>query len=140
LSLGPQTASVPPIEGVSLRAARIALLQAGLQLGEVSAIYLPGSEPDTVLGQSPPQGTRAVSPRVDLLVAQGDRPVAYVMPSVIGMEQPDAERTLATAGLRATKITLVLDTGAPKGAVIGQTPARGQRITGDAPVELGVAN
>src|SRR5579863_3584061 len=76
LSLGPQTASVPPLEGASMRAARIALLQAGMQLGEVSELYLPGSDPDTVLRQSPPPGTSAVSPRADLLVAEGNRPAA----------------------------------------------------------------
>jgi serine/threonine-protein kinase len=140
LSLGPQTASVPPIEGVSMRAARIALLQAGLQLGEVSAIYMPGSEPDTVLRQSPPPGANAASPHVDLLVAAGDRPVSYVMPGVVGLQQPEAEHVLVAAGLHVTKVTRLSDTGSAKGTVVGQTPARGQRIAGDAPVELGIAN
>ena len=140
LSLGPQTASIPPVEGVSLRAARIALLQAGLQLGEVTNIYLPSSEPDTVLKQSPAPGTQATSPHVDVLVAAGDRPTAYIMPGVVGLPQADAERLLAAGGLRVAKVTPVGDSGAPKGTVIGQTPARGQRIAGDASVDLGIAN
>lgn len=140
LSLGPQMASVPSLEGASMRAARIALLQAGMQLGEVSEIYLPDSEPDKVLRQSPPPGTSAVSPRVDLLVAEGDRPQAYVMPGVVGLPQPDAERILTAAGLRVTKVTQILQAGAPKSTVIGQTPPHGQRIAGDATVEIAVSN
>ena len=140
LSLGPQTASIPLVEGVSLRAARIALLQAGLQLGEVTNIYLPSSDPDTVLKQSPAPGKNAISPHVDVLVTVGDRPVSYVMPGVVGLEQAEAERLLAAGGLRVSKLNQVADSGVPKGTVIGQTPPRGQRIAGDAPIELGIAN
>ena len=140
LSLGAQAIAIPPLEGNSLRAARIALLQAGLQLGEVSEIFVDSSEPDTVLRQNPPAGTMALSPRVDVLVSAGDRPEGYVMPAIVGMQQADAERTLTGDGLRVTKVTNILDANAPKGAVVGQKPPRGQRISRDTTVELGVSD
>lgn len=62
LSLGPQAVTIPVLEGQSARLARIALLQAGLQLGEVSTIYLPDTEPDIVLKQDPRQGARLPGP------------------------------------------------------------------------------
>src|SRR5690242_9657385 len=139
LSLGQQTVKIPDLEGQSMRAARISLLQAGLQLGEVTAIYLPGTQPDIVLKQDPPQGTTASSPHVDLLVSSADRQPFYVMPTVVGLEQPEANRTLAAAGLKIAKLTRIGQAGAPKGTVVGQNPPGGERIPGDTAVELGVA-
>ena len=140
LSLGPQTVKIPALEGQTMRAARIALLQAGLQLGEVTAIYLPGTQPDIVLKQDPPQGTTASSPHVDLLVSSADRQPFYVMPGLVGLEQQEASRTLAAAGLKIAKLNRIAQAGAPKGTVVGQNPPGGERIPADTTVELGVAD
>src|SRR5271169_2036395 len=98
LSLGPQNVTTPALVGESLRVARIQLLQVGLQLGEVTSYSAPNVGVDTVLQQSPSSGTRATSPRVDLLVAQSDPPLAYVMPWLVGMQLLDAERSLTSGG------------------------------------------
>ena len=140
LSLGPQTITVPAFEGQSMRAARISLLQAGLQLGEVTTIYIPNAQPDIVLKQDPTEGTTAASPHVDLLVSGADREPFYVMPNVVGLEQQDANRTLAAAGLRIAKLNHIAQAGAPKGVIVGQNPPGGERIPGDTTVELGIAD
>jgi len=140
LSLGPQTVKIPALEGQSMRAARIALLQSGLQLGEVTAIYLPGTQPDIVLKQDPPQGTTASSPHVDLLVSSADRQPFYVMPALVGLEQQEASRTLGAAGLKIGKVNRIAQTGAPKGTIVGQNPPGGERVQAEATVELGVAD
>jgi eukaryotic-like serine/threonine-protein kinase len=140
LSLGPQKVMIPYLTGRSTRAARIILLESGLQLGEVSTIYLPEANPDTVLNQNPPPASAAASPHVDLLVAAGDRPVTYVMPAVIGMDQQSAERMLAAADLRVVKINRIAEPDVPIGTVIGQTPPRGSRIDANSTVELAVAD
>jgi eukaryotic-like serine/threonine-protein kinase len=139
LSLGPQAISVPSIEGRSLRGARITLLESGLELGEVSTAYLPSPQVDAVLAQDPAKGSSATSPRVDVLVAAGERPVQYVMPTLTGLDQAAAERALAAAGIRGAHITLVAQSGSPAGTVIGQTPPRGARFSGEGPVEISVA-
>jgi len=139
LSLGPQTVTVPAVEGRSLRAARITLLESGMELGEVSTAYLPAPQPDTVLLQEPARGSAAESPRVDVLVASGERPVYYVMPSLAGMEQAAAMRLLASAGVQVRGVTYVAQPGSARGTVVGQTPARGSRLAPEGPVELSVA-
>jgi serine/threonine-protein kinase len=139
LSLGPQSVRIPPLEGFSMRAGRIALLEGGLQLGEVSTVALPSAEPDTVLKQEPPPGQAATKPSVDILVAQAAPAPAYIMPAIVGLEEPEASRILSAAGLRVSKISRITQAGAPKGTVIGQVPPRGSRITDDVAVELGVA-
>ena len=140
LSLGGQSVMIPTLGGRSMRAARITLLESNLQLGEVSSVYLPGSDPDTVIQQNPPPASPAASPRVDVLVTQGDRSRSYVMPALVGMQEADAEHLLSVAGLRLAKVDHITQADAVKGVVIGQTPPRGSRISGDVMVELGVAD
>lgn len=139
LSLGPQTVTIPNLEGHSVRVARITLLQAGLQLGEVSNVYWDSSDPDVVLKQEPPYGSSATSPRVDLLVAAGPRHVSYVMPSLVGLDQQAADRVLLAAGLSVAKRTPVEQAGAVKDTVVSQMPSAGEQIVDDASVELGIA-
>jgi beta-lactam-binding protein with PASTA domain len=139
LSLGPQNVTTPSLVGESLRVARIQLLQIGLQLGEVTTYAAPATLSDTILQQTPLPGTRAASPRVDLLVAQGDSTASYVMPWLVGLSLPDADRLLASAGFKLSKTTYVPSTQWPKGAVTEQTPEAGSKIIGDTSIELVVS-
>src|ERR1700692_2739008 len=136
LSLGPQNVTTPSLVGESLRVARIQLLQVGLQLGEVTTFAAPAAMSDTILQQTPLPGTRAASPRVDLLVAQGASPASYVMPWFVGMPLPDADRLLTSAGFKLAKTTYILSPQWPKGAITEQSPAPGTKITGDTAIEM----
>jgi eukaryotic-like serine/threonine-protein kinase len=138
LSLGQRQLSIPKLAGSTLRISRIEMLRAGLQIGEVSNITLPNSPPDTVVMQYPKPGTGAASPRVDVLVSQGDRDKAFVMPHLIGLNETDAQRRLDLAGMRR-KVNYVTAPQWPHGSVIDQAPAVGSRISAAAPVELTVA-
>ncbi len=139
VSLGPLHVAIPELEGGSLRAARVSLLQKGLQLGEVSSTYLPGSATDTVLVQTPSPGAQASSAHVDLLASLGARPSAFVMPFLIGVSTPEAEREFSEAGLHNIHLTQVPAPQWPAGTVMDQTPSAGARLAlGDA-IELKVA-
>jgi beta-lactam-binding protein with PASTA domain len=110
-----------------------------LQVGEITAVYLPQKDPDEVIQQDPPpRATNTGSPRVNLLVSQGARPEEYVMPDLIGMPLADAEKMIGAAGLHVGKITFVQSTEQPKGNVLAQTPARGAKIVAKGNVELQV--
>lgn len=141
LSLGPQRAMIPKLEETSLRAARIELLRGGLQVGEISSVYLPGWSADQVIQQDPEPGTTDnVSSHVDFLVSLGARPPAYVMPELVGLPFPDAEQKLKLAGLKLGKFTPSSQPGAPRGYVVAQTPGRGQRVDATSVIELQVAD
>ena len=139
LSLGSQNVLTPSLIGESLRVARIQLLQVGLQLGEVSTYAAPAALADTILQQSPLPGTRAASPRVDLLVAQGETPSTYVMPWLVGMQLPEADHLLTSSGLKLAKTTFVSDSRWPKDAVTEQIPDPGTKITSDSDIDMVVA-
>ena len=139
LSLGQRQLQIPLLEGNSLRASRIELLRAGLQVGEVSGITTPDEPADTVMIQTPRPGAGAATPRVDVLVSAGPRDAAYVMPHLLGLNEVDAQHRLDVAGLRR-KVNYVSAPQWPHGAVIDQTPLSGQRIPGSITIELTVAN
>ncbi len=139
LSLGPQKVSIPSLVGGSARAARIELLRSGLQVGEISAVYLPEREPDEVIQQNPPpKASNTGSARVNLLVSQGERAEEYVMPDLLGLSMADAQRIIGAAGLHLGKITFSASADQPKGVVLAQTPARGAKIVARTNVELQV--
>jgi beta-lactam-binding protein with PASTA domain len=139
LSLGQRQLTIPPLEGNTLRVSRIELLRSGLQIGEVSNIVMPDKAPDIVVIQNPKPGVGAATPRVDVLVSQGDREKAYVMPHLIGLSEGDAQHRLDLAGLRR-KTNYVSAPQWPRGAVIDQSPAGGSRIVAAATAELTIAN
>jgi eukaryotic-like serine/threonine-protein kinase len=138
LSLGQRQLQIPSLEGNSLRVSRIELLRAGLQVGEVSNVTLPDVTADTVVLQSPKAGAGAASPRVDVLVSQGPREAAYVMPHLIGMNDADAVRRLESASIKR-KLNTVSAPQWPHGAVIDQSPSPGARVASSTTVELTIA-
>jgi beta-lactam-binding protein with PASTA domain len=139
LSLGQRQLQIPLLEGNSLRASRIELLRAGLQVGEVSGISTPDEPADTVILQTPRPGGGAATPRVDVLVSQGQRDSAYVMPHLVGLNEVDAQHRMDVAGLRR-KVNYVTAPQWPHGAVIDQTPLAGQRIPASITIDITVAN
>jgi|SRR5579885_76485 serine/threonine-protein kinase len=139
LSLGQRQLQIPALESTSLRVARITLLRANLQVGEVSELHFPDMAVDTVVMQNPKPGTGAATPRVDVLVSDGPRETAYVMPHLIGLNEAEAQKRLDTAGIKR-KVNYVTAPQWPHGAVIDQTPTAGSRLSASALVELTVAN
>lgn len=140
LSLGPQKVTIPQLQDRSLRAAQVELLRGGMQLGEVSSVYLPGEMVDTVTEQNPaPGNTDVTGPHVNLLVSLGPRPVAYVMPELSGLPIVEAQAKLGSAGLRLSKLTPEPASDSAAGTVVGQTPARGERVDSSSTIELQVA-
>jgi len=140
LSLGPQKVTIPDLQEESLRAAQVELLRSGMQLGEASSVYLPFGEADSVLQQDPAPGTTDVtSPHVDLLVSLGPRPPAFVMPELAGLPFAEAESKLNSSDLRVSKLTPIAAPQVAAGTVVGQSPARGQRVDSSSKIELQIA-
>ena len=139
LSLGQRQLEIPLLEGNSLRVSRIELLRAGLQVGEVSALTVPEVPADTVILQTPRPGAGAATPRVDVLVSQGSRDPAYVMPHLVGLNEIAAQHRLDVAGLRR-KVNYITASQWPHGTVVDQAPLAGSRLSSSATIDLTVAN
>jgi beta-lactam-binding protein with PASTA domain len=139
LSLGQRQLEIPPLEGNTLRVSRIELLRGGLQVGEVTAVSLPDKPADTVLQQNPKPGHGAATPKVDVLVSSGTKEASYVMPSLIGLNELDAQHRLDVASLHR-KINYVAAPQWPHATVIDQSPLAGTKIASSAEVQLTIAN
>src|SRR5207302_8576875 len=139
LSLGQRQLQTPMLEGNSLRASRVELLRQGLQVGEVSAMSMPGQSADTIVLQNPKPGAGAATPRVDVLVSEGPRETDYVMPHLVGLNENEAQRRLDQVQMRR-KVNYVSAPQWPRGAVIDQSPMAGSKIPSTATIELTVAN
>jgi serine/threonine-protein kinase len=140
LSLGPRKATIPLLEQKSIRAARIELLRSGLQIGEISSVYLVGPNEETVIRQDPAAGKSDItSPHVNLLVSLGDRPLAYVMPELAGVTLAEAEARMSAAGLKLGKLTFSPTPGGQHGVVLAQPIPRGSRVEAGTPVDLQLA-
>ncbi|HEV2386855.1 MAG TPA: PASTA domain-containing protein [Candidatus Acidoferrales bacterium] len=141
LSLGAQKVTVPNLIDRSLPAARLQLLTAGLQLGEVSYIYASGEPADLILQQDPlPGETGLTSPRVSLLVSLGPRPPAFVMPDLTGLAVSDAQSRLQAAGVGFPSVAFVTTAGAAAGSIVGQNPPTGGRVDRATDVQLNVVS
>jgi len=137
ISLGTQARPVPDLVGKSARAARIGVLEAGMQLGHVSSVHLEGVDPDSVLEQDPPASAKSThSPRMDLLVALGPPEAACVMPDLSGLMPIDAQRRLAAAGLTLGKFLTLAAPPERRGAVVGQSVPRGSRAVSGTVVDV----
>jgi len=139
LSLGQRQLEIPPLEGNTLRVSRIELLRAGLQVGEVSAVNLQDKPSDTVLLQNPKPGHGAATPKVDVLVSSGPKEASYVMPSLVGLNELEAQHRLDVASLHR-KINYVAAPQWPHATVIDQSPLAGTRIISSSEVQLTIAN
>jgi serine/threonine-protein kinase len=142
VSLGPQNALVPNLVGTSSRAAQFTLARRGLELGSVVTVASPNSTADQVIAQDPPgdSGT-AVSPKVNLLVAEAAPPRAFIMPDFVGRFLPDATAQIEMAGLQLGNITDVAGTAATSspGTILRQSPPPGTRVTSDTPINFDIA-
>ncbi len=140
LSLGPRKETIPPLDERSVRAAKVELLQAGMQVGEISSLYLPDTPEDMVLQQDPkPGSTDVTTPHENFLVSLGPRPAAYVMPDLVGLPLNEAISKLNRAGLKVAKIATAPVPGSPNSAVVSQTPGRGHLVDASSAITLEAA-
>lgn len=139
VSLGPRRITVPPVEGQSVRTARIALEQAGLPLAHV--VEVSGLAPeDTVLVQRPVSGeTDAPGDGASLLVSRGPGRAAYVMPDLIGRSADAAMASLHTVGFKVANVRYRTYPGVAPGIVLRQLPPAGHRVDPRTPLSLDVS-
>src|SRR5205809_3543998 len=108
LSLGQRQLQIPLLEGNSLRASRIELLRAGLQVGEVSGVTMPTPPVDTVVIKNPKPGAGPPRRGVDGLVSQVPRELPIVMRHLTGRNEMEAQRGLII-GTIGRKVNYVPD-------------------------------
>ncbi|GAB4240330.1 MAG: hypothetical protein Kow00109_15410 [Acidobacteriota bacterium] len=137
VSLGRRSQPVPRVEGITLRAARLVLQQAGYELGRVARLPLPGAE-EKIVGQWPDPGSEArTTNRVDVLVVE-KAPRRYVTPRFQGRNLNLVLRELNELGF-PSRVTYREAWDYAKGTVIRQHPEPGEPLAEGETILLEVA-
>jgi beta-lactam-binding protein with PASTA domain len=105
ISKGPETVTVPSLEGLSADDADAQLAQAGLTGTENT---VPGSAPvGTVVAQDPAAGTTVnTGSAVNFNVSDGTETEQVTMPQLVGLSRSDAQAALDQVGLSYTVVVV----------------------------------
>lgn len=133
----PQEVPVPDVVGLSLEEAKAALEEAHfpVEVEEASGSAYPLG---MVFAQDPPAATVLLqgTPVRITVAAEGAAP--GTVPTVVGLDVVSARRSLTAAGYAISERALASD--APKGIVVGQTPAGGAAAAPGETVTLDVSS
>lgn len=144
-SMGPQSVVIPDVNGESERAAELNIRRRGLDVGTVAMLNVPGAVSGTVVAQSPPpNATGVVSPKVSLLIGNGEMPVMYVVPDLTGLPLDSVTRIVTDSGFKVGNIQTVAaanpgQSGRGGATVVRHEPSVGQRIAAGSAINLEVA-
>ena len=129
--------SVPNVVGMPLSQATTALDNAGLKAGAISYQEATGKVQGTVLSQTPAAAASVKTGSAVDMVAVGTS--LQVVPSVLGMTQSEASTALSQVSLQLGNVTNVYSSSAAKGAITGQVPAAGLKVTTGSAVAVTVS-
>jgi len=131
-SLGPATATVPNVVGLTQAAATTAITAVGLTLGTVTTASSTTVAAGLVISQSPAASTSvAAGSAVAIVVSTG--PPTVTVPNVVGLTEAAATTALTGAGLVKGTVTVGASTTVAAGLVSTQVPtAGGTAVVGSA--------
>lgn len=137
VSRGQRTAEVPTLMGVMRDQARLAIENAGLEVGAITERS--SDEPrGEVIESRPRSGDRVTVPSaVDLVISSG--PATIEVPDLTGRSLPEARRMLDQLGLRLGRVTvdsLAIDLA---GTVTKQEPRAGRTVSSNAMISVTIA-
>lgn len=137
VSAGTRTAAVPSIVGLTPQEARVAIENAGFQMGrtlELASDYPRG----TVYQSSPAPGERRNLPsEVNITVSSG--PATVQVPDLIGRTVPDARSALEQIGLKVRGIARDTSSIQPENSVIRQNPPPGSTVSAASGVAITIS-
>jgi serine/threonine-protein kinase len=139
VSLGARRITVPRVEGQSVRTARIALEQAGLQLAHVVEVNDSAPEGSVIVQRPVPGETDADTEGASVLVSRGPGHADFVMPDLIGRPAGAVVDALQSAGFKVTDVRYRSYPGVAPGIVLRQLPPAGHRVNPRTPLSLDVS-
>ncbi len=100
VSDGPQVETVPNLVGKKIADAKVAIRNAGFEVGLIDEEYDDQYDVDTVMSQDPKYGTSyKQGTAIKLMVSKGPSPSRVAMPNLIGMELEKAREKLTALNL-----------------------------------------
>lgn len=137
LSGGQRAATVPDVAGLSEQQARIAIENAGFQIGSVMQ-RTAGRPRGAVIDSDPAAGTALNLPAVvNIAVSQGSATVD--LPDLTGRTLADVRSAIEQLGLQMGAIARDTSSLQPENTVLGHSPAAGQKVSAGGRVNIRVS-
>ncbi len=138
LSRGTDQLDVPNIVGATLPQAQRTLAEAGLSMGEITAIHSDAHARETIMAQDPPAGAPAIrGATVKILQSAGPWEDMVTVPDLLGREMVTAVNLLRELQLESS---VSFGSDARQGQVVAQDPAPGARLKVGGQVRLTVGD
>lgn len=135
LFMEPDRVEVTRVVGLESVAASELLKEAGLAPRVVAEDFHARIPKGHVVSQRPPAGTRAkIGSEVRLIVSRGTDQI--IVPDVAGQTLPQAQRTLAEAGLSTGRVSQTRSNAHPREQVIAQDPQPGAQVVRGTAIHL----
>ena len=127
VSKGPERYDVPKVVGEELKAAKQAIKDRNLKVGDISRAYSDSVKDGVVISAKPDEGT-SVRPdtQVDLVVSKGLPPVD--VPNLLGKSESDAKAALDDANLKYQKTDEQHSMKYAAGQIMSQSPGAGTSL------------
>lgn len=118
---GEARVAIPDLSGMNAQEAEEALLESGLELGEIGEEFSDTAPPGSVIATAPEIGTEVgKGARVDLTISRG--PENVTVPMLLGMDERQAVESLRGLGFQA-EIRKAYSEEFPEGCVCAMEPA-----------------
>ena len=138
VSKGKELVQVPYITGLMPRAAKINLMKAGFEIGEVVYVFNDNIGKDIIISQSHKAGAKIpYGEKINLIISKGPEKQIKV-PLLIGLSLVEATILLSESGLSVKNITYVPDGTYLSDIVIGQSPNPGEIVTPETLINITV--
>jgi serine/threonine-protein kinase len=137
---GPELVTMPNLVGDTRQEAEAKLEELDLDF-EVERRRTDEEEPGIVLEQRPDAGNRLdpTDPETLVTIVVSAPPRTFAVPNLEGMTVEEAEAALEAANLTLGEVTQQNDQEVPEGQILAQSPAAGDEVPRDTPVNVVVS-
>lgn len=140
ISLGTEMIAMPNMVGMQVREARITLMRAGLDIGEITYEYNDTVIRDLIFSQSiPPQVGARPGSLINVVVSRGPTTRYTLMPSLVSLDVEQARTRLENAGLVLGVVRYKEDGGWAPNIVLEQSVAPYAKVAERAAIDVVVA-
>jgi len=140
VSEGIEEITTPKLLNLSVRQARVELVNSGLVLGNISESNSDNIEAGLIISQNPPKNTKLrYNDKVNIVVSKGSEN-QLILPDFKTMTIEEAREIIESMGLKVGSIITIEDETFQNGIVIGQFPLPGEVVIKSSYIDLEIVS